>query len=104
MTSHQHLSVCALKDPESNQVRFFEMHALPFAATAAAHGFNRAAMALEHILTKVFGIPCTHYFDDLTFIGPDCVIPAVVDMAKDAIFIRMERHWRRQRQTAHPGL
>ena len=83
--SHQHLSVCAMKDPESNQVRFFEMHALPFGATAAVHGFNRAAMALEHILTKLFGIPCTHYFDDFTFIGPDSIMPAVVDMAKDVL-------------------
>ena len=42
-------------------------------------------MALEHIFALVFGIPCTHYFDDLTFIGPDNIMPSLMEIAKDAL-------------------
>ena len=44
--SHAHLSICAMKNPESGAVEFFELHELPFGASAAVHGFNRAAMEL----------------------------------------------------------
>ena len=83
--SQAHLSVCAMKDPDSGKVMFFELHALPFGATASVHGFNKAAMALEHILTGITGIPCTHYFDDFTFIGPKTIMLAVIEIAKDLV-------------------
>ena len=51
---HAHLSICVIKNPHQGNVEFFELHALPFGASAAVHGFNRAAMAIEHILTKLF--------------------------------------------------
>ena len=79
------ICVCAMKDPDTEKVMFFELHALPFGASAAVHGFNRAPMALEHILGSVFGIPCTHYFGDLTFIGPDNIMSSLMEIAKDAM-------------------
>ena len=69
--AHASLSIFALKNPDTSEVEFFEACALPFGATAAVHGFNRMSQALETILTDIFGIPCTHYFDDFTFILPN---------------------------------
>ena len=83
--SHAHLSICAIKNPHSELVEYFEMHALPFGASAAVHGFNRAAMALEHVVTKLFGIPTTHYFDDYTLVMPKAIQDIVVDGFRDAL-------------------
>ena len=67
---HSHVSVFALKNPESGEVEFFEVCALPFGATAAVHGFNRCATALNHTAHHVIAAPCSHYFDDFTLIAP----------------------------------
>jgi len=83
--SHAHWATCAVKNPLTESVEYFELHALPFGASAAVHGFNRAAMAIEHILTKVFGIPCAHYFDDFTFVAPEEIIGDIVELARDAL-------------------
>lgn len=84
MPTYVCVCVCAMKDPDTEKVMFFELHALPFGASAAVHNFNRASMALEHIFASVFGIPCTHYFDDFTFIGPDNMMPSLMEIAKYA--------------------
>ena len=83
--SHAHLSICALKNPDTGHVEFFEMHALPFGASAAVHGFNRAAMAIEHILVKIFGLPCTHYFDDFTFVMPSVIADFITEALRDVL-------------------
>ena len=83
--SHGHWVTCAVKNPITESVEYFELHALPFGASAAVHGFNRAAMAIEHIFTKVFGIPCTHYFDDFIFIAPKEIMGDLVELARDAL-------------------
>ena len=38
---------------------------------------------MEHMLTGMVGIPCTHDFDDFTFIGHEAIMPDVIEMAKD---------------------
>ena len=67
---HSHVSVFALKKPESGEVEFFEACALPFGATAAVHGFYRCATALNHTAHHVISAPCSHYFDDFILIAP----------------------------------
>ena len=57
-------------------------HALPFGASAAVHGFHRAAESLECILAEIFGIPCTHYFEDFTFVVPQAIADLVTGSAK----------------------
>ena len=42
---HAHLAVFALKNPDTWKASFFKANALLFGASAAAHGFNRAAKA-----------------------------------------------------------
>ena len=58
---------------------------MPFGATAAAHGFNSVAMAVETIITKIFGIPCTHYFDDFTFIVPSTLGQDLIEIVKEGL-------------------
>ena len=40
--------------PGHGKTDFFEANALPFGASAAVHGFNRAAMALECVCALAF--------------------------------------------------
>ena len=67
---HSHVSVSTLRNPESGEVDFFEACALPFGATAAVHGLNWCATALNHTAHHVIAAPCSHYFDDFTLIAP----------------------------------
>ncbi|CAE7775427.1 unnamed protein product [Symbiodinium sp. CCMP2592] len=43
-------SVLGVLDPDTNTVAYFESHALPFGASSAVTGFNRAALALLDLL------------------------------------------------------
>ena len=61
------------------------MRALPVGASAAVHNFNRAAQAIEAILVRIFGIPCTHYFDDFTFDIPSCLCDVVTKGIRDVL-------------------
>ncbi len=80
--AHARYSVFALKDPTTEAVEFFLVTALPFGATAAVHGFNRAAMALNHLAHHYAGIPCSHYFDDFTVIAPEELAEEIDGLAK----------------------
>jgi len=80
--AHARYSPFALKNPESGEVEFFFAKALPFGATAAVHGFNRAAMALNHLVHAFVGIPCTHYFDDFTIVVPEIISSTVDTLAR----------------------
>ena len=71
-----------IQKPQTGGVEYFEALALPFGASAAVHGFNRTASAINHILQKIFGIPCTHYFDDFTFILPKALAREATEAAK----------------------
>ena len=75
----------ALKEPDTGEVKFFIARALPFGASAAVHGFNRAAMALNHLVHEYIGVPCTHYFDDFTIIVPK-VLASTVDLMTKRFF------------------
>lgn len=61
------------------------MPCIPFGATAAIHGFNRVAIALQTIITKIFGIPCAHYFDDFTFIVPSTLGQELIEIVKEGL-------------------
>ena len=83
--SHAHLSVICLKNPESGRAEFFKVCAMPFGATAAVHASHRLAIALETIVTKIFGIPCTHYFDDFTFIVPSTLGQELIEIVEEGL-------------------
>ena len=57
-------SILAVADPSDGQVKFFEAIALPFGAVSSVLAFNRAARALRTILSKVFKLVVTNFFDD----------------------------------------
>ncbi len=54
--SHARYSVFALKNPDTGATELFIATALPFGASAAVHGFNRAAMAIDHVLHQYVGV------------------------------------------------
>ena len=67
-------SILAVWSPEEEQVRFFESVALPFRAVSAVNAFNRVARCLRLILSRLFLLVNTSFFDDycqLEF-GPLC--------------------------------
>ena len=76
---HAPVAVFALKNQETGEVEFFEACALPFGATAAVHGFNRCATALNHTAHRVIAAPCSHYFDDFTLIVPRALAEKIAD-------------------------
>ena len=57
-------SVLGVLDTENDRVVYFESFALPFGASSAVTGFNRAARALRIILSRVFFLVNTSFFDD----------------------------------------
>ena len=57
-------SVLAVANPSDNQVYFFESVALPFGAISSVLAFNRVARALRTVLSKVFKLVVTIFFDD----------------------------------------
>ena len=58
------VSVIASVNPEDSQVYFFEAIALPFGSVSSVIAFNRVARALRMILSKLFKLVVTNFFDD----------------------------------------
>ena len=81
--SQKHLSVIGVLNTDSGKAEFYEMHALPFGASSAVHHFNRASEALEAVLQHIFGVPCSHYFDDFTFLLPESLATQALELVKD---------------------
>ena len=57
-------SVLAVWNPEINDVQFYESVALPFGSVSAVMSFNRMARALRIIMSKLFLLVNTNFFDD----------------------------------------
>ena len=57
-------SILAVANPEDHNVYYFEAIALPFGSVSSVIGFNRAARALRMILTRLFRLVVTNFFDD----------------------------------------
>ena len=57
-------SILAVVCPSDSQIYFFEAVALPFGAVSSVLAFNRAARAIRVILSKVFKLVVTNFFDD----------------------------------------
>ncbi|CAL1140094.1 unnamed protein product [Cladocopium goreaui] len=57
-------SILAVANPADNNVYYFEAIALPFGSVSSVIGFNRAARALRMILTRLFKLVVTNFFDD----------------------------------------
>eukprot|EP00435_Cladocopium_sp_Y103_P059062 s2761_g21.t1 len=67
-------SILAVVNPEDGVVFFFEAIALPFGSVSSVLAFNRAARSLRMILTRVFKLVVTNFFDDFCQLelGPIC--------------------------------
>ena len=57
-------AVLAVWNPDSNGVDFYESVALPFGSVSAVMCFNRMARALRIIMSKLFLLVDTNFFDD----------------------------------------
>ena len=58
------VSIIAVVNPLDSQVYFFEAIALPFGSVSSVIAFNRVARALRMILSRVFKLVVTNFFDD----------------------------------------
>jgi hypothetical protein len=57
-------SIIAVLDEASGTYQFYEAIALPFGASASVFAFNRAARALRKIMSRLFSLVLTNFFDD----------------------------------------
>ena len=57
-------SILAVVNPEDQTVYYFEAVALPFGSVSSVLAFNRSARALRMILTRLFKLVVTNFFDD----------------------------------------
>ena len=62
-------SVLAVANPHDGQVYFFESVALPFGAVSSVLAFNRVARALRTLLSRLFKLVITNFFDDFLSAG-----------------------------------
>ena len=57
-------SILAVWNPSSSRVEFYESVVLPFGSVCAVMAFNRVARALRLIMSELFMIVNTNFFDD----------------------------------------
>ena len=58
------VSILAAACPDDGEVYFFEAVALPFGAVSSVLAFNRVARSLRTILSRLFKLVVTNFFDD----------------------------------------
>ena len=58
------VSVLAVVCPTDKEVYFFEAVALPFGAISSVLAFNRVARSMRTILSRLFKLVVTNFFDD----------------------------------------
>eukprot|EP00971_Amphidinium_carterae_P344296 6484601-Amphidinium_carterae.1 len=63
---HYKFAILAVWRPDLGGVRFYSMRAVPFGAVASVYGFLRFSLSFQLILSKIFLVPVTAYFDDFT--------------------------------------
>ena len=64
-------SILAVWNPSSSRVEFYESVALPFGSVCAVMAFNRVARALRLIMSELFMIVNTNFFDDFCQLETD---------------------------------
>ena len=64
-------SVLAVWNPTLSKVEFYESVALPFGSVCAVMAFNRVARALRLIMSELFMIVNTNFFDDFCQLEED---------------------------------
>ena len=58
------VSIIAVLNPETNMVHYFGAVALPFGAVSSVTGFNRTARTLRKVLSTLFFLVTTNFYDD----------------------------------------
>lgn len=79
-------SILAVWNPKSDSVEFYEGVALPFGSVCAVMAFNRMARALRIILSELFFLVNTNFFDDFCQLE----VPALCKSAWDTAELVMK--------------
>lgn len=66
--SHAHLAIVAVFNPRTGAADLFRQPALPFGATAAVLCFNWVAYGIGLVLTSLFKLGSTNFYDDYTIL------------------------------------
>ena len=64
-------------DPRSRQLRAFRLKALPIGSVKSVHSFMRVAHSLWAILTSLFLVISTNYFDDFVSLAAEPELSSV---------------------------
>ena len=75
-------SILAVWNPHSSSVEFFESVSLPFGSVCAVMSFNRMARALKLILSELFMLVNTNFFDDFCQLEVDGLCQSAWDTAE----------------------
>ena len=62
------VSITAVWDPHTKEVRFFELYGQPFGAAHAVPNFYRVAEFMSVLLTRAYSILVDHFFDDYFYV------------------------------------
>ena len=76
------VSIIAVANPNDFQVCFFEAVALPFGSVSSVIAFNRVARALRTILSRVFKLVVTNFFDDFCQIETEVLSQSALQTAE----------------------
>ena len=68
---HRRFAVISIWNHCTGGIQLYLINALPFGAVSSVYGFLRASSALQLILCRLFAVPMTIYFDDLTLLAID---------------------------------
>ena len=65
----QHLAHIVVGDPTTRSLKAFRMRALRFGSVKSVHSFLRVSASIWSILTEIFGVLSTSYFDDFVAVA-----------------------------------
>ena len=79
----RHLSYIVVGDPNTTTtLKAFRAKALPFGSVKSVHAFLRVSHSIWSILTSLFGVISTNYFDDFVALSAEPEAPSVEHTVK----------------------
>ena len=79
--AHASLTVIAVWSPAAGKHVFFEQLPLAFGASASVISFNWVAAAIKAVLTELFAVALTNFYDDFTIVE----VEALASNARDVV-------------------
>ena len=85
LPSHRRFAVFATWNDSRKVVEFYIAAALPFGSVAAVTGFNRPARGLCAILSRLFGVCISNYFDDYPLLEAELLKESAEEVVSEVL-------------------